>query len=130
MTQHWQQTTGTLSTAEEGNEVTLLGFNGISYNCQKPGHRANECPEKQNRNTGGRNNNNNNNNNRNFSPGGRGNGNGNKKSYKFKGNCNNCGKQGHAEATCWMLPIVMQARDPHGLNLEKMAQRPEQQPTR
>jgi hypothetical protein len=61
-------------------------------------------PEKVNRNSGGRNNNNNNNNNRNVSRGGRGRGNGGNKNYKFKGNCNNCGKQGHAEATCWMLP--------------------------
>jgi hypothetical protein len=101
MTQHWRQTTGTLRAAEEGNEVTLLGFNGIYYNCQAQGHRANECPEKQNRNNGGRNNNNNN---RKFSRGGRGNGDGNKKNYRLKGNCNNCGKQGHAEATCWMKP--------------------------
>jgi hypothetical protein len=101
MTQHWRQTTGTLSTAEEGNEVTLLGFNGICYNCQKPGYRADECPEKANRNPGGRNNNNNN---RNFSRGGRGRGNGGNKNFKFKGNCNKCGKQGHAEATCWILP--------------------------
>jgi hypothetical protein len=100
MTQHWRQTTGTLSAAEEGNEVTLLGFNGICYNCQKPGHRANECPEKANRNSRGRNNNNN----RNFSRGGRGRGNGGNNNFKFKGNCNNCGKQGHAEAICWMLP--------------------------
>jgi hypothetical protein len=35
MTQHWRQTTGTLSAAEEGNEVTLLGFNGICYNCPR-----------------------------------------------------------------------------------------------
>jgi hypothetical protein len=91
MTQHWRQTTGTLSTSEEGNEVTLLGFNGICYNCQQPGHRANECPEKVNINTGGRNNNNN----RNCFRGGRGRGNGGNKNYKFKGNCNNCGKQGH-----------------------------------
>jgi hypothetical protein len=101
MTQHWRQTTGTLSAAEEGNEVTLLTFNGICYNCQAQGHRANECPEKKNRNNGGRNDNNNN-----FSRGGRGNGNNNRKNYKFKfkGNCNNCGKEGHTEATCWMLP--------------------------
>jgi hypothetical protein len=79
MTQHWRQTTGTLSAAEEGNEVTLLGFNGICYNCQKPGHRANECPEKANRNSGGRNNNNNNN--QNFSRGGRGRGNGGNKNF-------------------------------------------------
>jgi hypothetical protein len=45
MTQHWRQTSGTLSAAEEGNEVTLFGFNGMCYNCQKPGHRANEYPE-------------------------------------------------------------------------------------
>jgi hypothetical protein len=38
------------------------------------------------------------------SRGGRGRGNGGNKNYKLKGNCNNCGKQGHAEATCWMLP--------------------------
>jgi hypothetical protein len=100
MTQHWRQTTGTLSAAEEGNEVIFLGFNGICYNCQKPGHRANQCPKKANRNTGGRNNNND----RNFSRGGQGRGNGGNKNYKFKGNCNNCGKQGHAEDTCWMLP--------------------------
>jgi hypothetical protein len=106
MPQHWRQTVGTLSAAEEGNEVTLLAFIGICYNCQAQGHRANECPKKQNRNNGGRNNNNNNNNNRNFSRGGRGRGNGigNKKNYKFKGNCNTRRKQGHAEATCWMLP--------------------------
>jgi hypothetical protein len=100
MTQHWRQTTDTLSAAEEGNEVTLLGFNGICYNCQKPGRRANECPEKANRNSGGRNNNNN----RNFSRGGRGRSNGGNKNFEFKGNCNNCGKKGHAEVTCWMLP--------------------------
>jgi hypothetical protein len=90
MTQHWRQTTGTLSAAEEGNDVTLLAFNGICYNCQAHGHRANECPEKKNRNNVGRNNNNNNN--QTFSRGGRGNGNGNRKNYKFEGNCNNCGK--------------------------------------
>jgi hypothetical protein len=87
-------------TEEEGNEVTLLTFNGICYNSrQAQGHRANECTEKKNRNNGGRNINNNN-----FSCGGRSNGNNNRKNYKFKGNCNNCGKEGHTEATCWMLP--------------------------
>jgi hypothetical protein len=52
MTQHWRQTTGTLSAAEEGNEVPLLTFNGICYNCQAHGHRANKCPEKKNRKNG------------------------------------------------------------------------------
>jgi hypothetical protein len=79
-----------------------LAFNGICYNCQAYGHdRANECPKKKNRNNGGQNNNND----RTFSHGGRGkNGNGNSKNYKFKGDCNNCGKEGHTEAMCWMLP--------------------------
>jgi hypothetical protein len=31
MTQHWRQTTGPLSSANEVNEVTLLTFNGICY---------------------------------------------------------------------------------------------------
>jgi hypothetical protein len=33
MTQHWRQSTGALSTENEGNEVTLVTFNGICYNC-------------------------------------------------------------------------------------------------
>jgi hypothetical protein len=96
MTQ-WRQTHNDVA-QDEGAEVTLSAFDGICYNCQQKGHRANECPQERK--------NGNNNNNRS----GRG-----WRGYKGRGNggrggqrnhrkaCCNCGKIGHMEGDCWEL---------------------------
>ena len=79
MMQHWRQM-NTKTSEESNNEVALVAtntFNGICYNCQQKGHRANKCPnEKQPRKDKGK---------------------------KTKAKCNNCGKEGHTEENCWEL---------------------------
>ena len=45
--------------------------------CKKPGHTAAQCKFNKNRTF--------------------------KKTYRFKGTCNNCGRRGHKKADCWLL---------------------------
>jgi gag-polypeptide of LTR copia-type/Zinc knuckle len=72
------------SGGDSEHEVVLAGFGGVCYHCNKPGHKANKCPEKTD-STGG-----NNKKNAEANKGG-----------KFQGKCNNCGKVGHREVDCW-----------------------------
>ena len=86
---------GDSSDEEEADETALATpgqgwankreFKGVCYNCNKKGHRAHECPEK-NRNQG------------------QGQGQGGRRATrpgKFKGKCHECGKYGHKKADCW-----------------------------
>ena len=62
---------------EEDREIALNTFDGICYECGKKGHRARDCPSKDN-NDGTR-------------------------KGRFNGKCHECGKVGHRKDDCWML---------------------------
>ena len=78
MTQFYRQITTTSSeTRGIGTEVSLTTFSGKCHKCGEVGHKAMDCPNKEQNGGGGR---------------------------KFKGKCNHCGKVGHREAQCWEKP--------------------------
>jgi hypothetical protein len=57
MNQLWRQGGGIQKkhTGNYGGEMVLSAFGGTCYNCQKKGHRANQCPKKDGPNNGYRN---------------------------------------------------------------------------
>ena len=71
---------------EEAKETVLGALASIAcYNCKKPGHKANNWPFKKKGKFGNSKWQN------------------NKKKKRFSGSYNNCGKQGHKKADCWLL---------------------------
>ena len=75
MTTHWRtiSDTGTGTTANSEGEVALGAFGGFCFTCKEKGHKAHQCPKKNERG----------------------------KKKKFNGKCNHCGKEGHRFADCW-----------------------------
>jgi Tfp pilus assembly PilM family ATPase len=50
MLAQWRQTHNSAEQTES-SEIGLAAFQGICYNCQKTGHRANNCPQEKNNNS-------------------------------------------------------------------------------
>ena len=71
----------------DGELILNMMEDRVCQICKKPGHTAAQCKFNKNRKT--------------------------KKSYRFKGNCNNCGRRGHKKADCWLLESNAHKR-PHG----------------
>ena len=78
MNQHWRQMKRNHKgeRSDDEGEIVLAAFGGVCYNCNKKGHAANRCPEKEAKSEGA-------------------------KKAKFNGKCSNCGKVGHKAADCW-----------------------------
>ena len=82
MTQLYRSLYGSGS-EEKGDEIGLSSVDSsgvVCYRCKEKGHKAYECPKKNNGSKGG------------------------SSGKKFKGKCNSCGKQGHKAADCWSDP--------------------------
>jgi hypothetical protein len=86
MNRFWRQGGGSQKkhTSDDDGYTVLAAFVGTCYNCQEKGHRANHCPNKDTPSNG----------NHNVSGNTRG---------KFKGECNNCGKNWHKKSEYWQL---------------------------
>ena len=80
MDEQWKQTNASTNKTES-DEIGLTLFGGTCYNCQKTGHKANECPNKEKK--------------KGYQGGYKG------KSARFSGNCWSCGRLGHKAANCW-----------------------------